>query len=128
MGAASRLHLDREPLAALAMSVMLLAFAKDRAEQAALCQGSSLAVLNKLLQVPKSASTLQCSIYTRPCSSHRDSPRAEFQWVLGCLSTGCNTCSSSAEQPTAWIELGDEVVTPTSSLATAKVTDAVCAE
>lgn len=51
MTAGSRLHLDREPLTALAFGVMLLAFAKDRAEQAALRQDSALAVLKLLLQV-----------------------------------------------------------------------------
>ena len=56
MDAASRLQLGREPLTALAMSAMLLAFARDSAEQAALRQDSALAVLNKLLQVPPSAS------------------------------------------------------------------------
>ena len=54
MGAASRLHLDREPLTALAIAVMLLAFARDRAEQAALRHDSALSVLKKLLQVPNS--------------------------------------------------------------------------
>ncbi len=54
MGAASRLHLDREPLTALAIAVMLLAFARDRAEQAALRHDSALSVLKKLLQVPDS--------------------------------------------------------------------------
>ena len=52
MGAAGRLRLDREPLTALALAAVLLAFARDRAEQAALGQGSALAVLKKLLQVP----------------------------------------------------------------------------
>ena len=51
MIAGSKLRLDREPLTALAFSIMLLAFARDRAEQAALRQDSSLAVLTLLLQV-----------------------------------------------------------------------------
>ena len=51
MSAGSKLQLDREPLTALAFSIMLLAFARDRAEQAALRQDSSLAVLTLLLQV-----------------------------------------------------------------------------
>ena len=55
MGAASRLHLDKEPLTALSIAFVLLAFARDRAEQAALCQGSALSVLKKLLQVQNSA-------------------------------------------------------------------------
>lgn len=64
MGAASRLPLNREPLTALAIAVMLLAFAKDRAEQAALRHDSALSVLKKLLQVPNSASALQIRMYT----------------------------------------------------------------
>ena len=51
MIAGSKLRLNREPLTALAFSIMLLAFARDRAEQAALRQDSSLAVLTLLLQV-----------------------------------------------------------------------------
>ena len=51
MIAGSKLRLDREPLTALAFSIMLLAFARDRAEQAALRQDSALAVLTLLLQV-----------------------------------------------------------------------------
>ena len=62
MAAASRLHLDREPLTALAIAFMLLAFARDKAEQAALCQGSALSVLKKLLQVPYSAVLCTTSI------------------------------------------------------------------
>ena len=54
MIAGSRLQLNREPLTALAFSIMLLAFARDRAEQAALRQDSSLAVLTLLLQVRSS--------------------------------------------------------------------------
>ena len=61
MGAASTLHLDREPLTALAIAVMLLAFAKDRAEQAALRQDSALTVLKKLLQVQTCVSSKQSS-------------------------------------------------------------------
>ena len=61
MGAASTLHLDREPLTALAIAVMLLAFAFDRVEQAALRQDSALTVLKKLLQV-------QACVYSKQSS------------------------------------------------------------
>ena len=60
MSTAARLPLDKEPLTALSIAVMLLAFAKDRAEQAALRQDSALAVLKLLLPVrPKMCTPLQ---------------------------------------------------------------------
>ena len=65
MSATSRLHLDREPLTALAIAVMLLACARDKAEQAALRHNSALSVLKKLLQVPNSASALHISVYLK---------------------------------------------------------------
>lgn len=59
MGAAARLPLDKEPLTALSFAVMLLAFAKDRVEQAALRQDSALSVLKLLLPVrPKMCTPL----------------------------------------------------------------------
>ena len=51
MGAGGRLELGREPVLALAFAAMLLAYARDRAEQGALASRGCLAVLARLLQV-----------------------------------------------------------------------------
>ena len=95
MGAASRLYLDKEPLTALAIAAMLLAFARDRAEQAALRHDSALSVLKKLLQVPCTSASA-CSPLTVLSTYlltdlHEGLPR--------CLTMGWHACSSSAVQP-----------------------------
>lgn len=51
MAAGASLDLTKDPLLALAFAAMLLAYVRDRSEQAALAGSSSLAVLSQLLQV-----------------------------------------------------------------------------
>ena len=51
MSAGSQLELGSEPVLALAFAAMLLAYARDRAEQGALASKGCLSVLAQLLQV-----------------------------------------------------------------------------